>query len=97
MLTTQMEMFNPIQTGIFFVPATEGWSLEVSLSNFKTAHSRKQYGHQNYFPLTTLSAWAIKLTFRVIIVRANRYLSGRVFGEMNKKNKKQLLKKYIIK
>lgn len=39
MLTTQIEMFNPIQTGIFLVPATEGGSLEVPLNNFKTAHS----------------------------------------------------------
>lgn len=40
MLTTQIEMFHPIQIGIFFlVPATEGGSLEVPLSNFKTAHS----------------------------------------------------------
>ena len=40
MLTTQIEMFNPIQTGlVFLVPAIEGGSLEVSLSNFKTARS----------------------------------------------------------
>lgn len=39
-LTTQIEMFNPIQTGlVFLVPAIEGGSLEVSLSNFKTARS----------------------------------------------------------
>ena len=40
MLTTQIEMFNPIQTGLFFwVPVTEGGSLEVPLSNLKTVRS----------------------------------------------------------
>ena len=39
MLTIQIEMFNPIQTGIFLVSATAGESLEVPLNNFKTAPS----------------------------------------------------------
>ena len=39
MLTTQIVMFNRIQTGIFLVPATEGGSLEVPLNNFMTAPS----------------------------------------------------------
>ena len=40
MLTTQIEMFNPIQTGFFFwfqLPKGDLWSSPIS--NFKTAHS----------------------------------------------------------